>query len=440
MSKIEKYINKRLLVCIISMILILLKMNYFNNIFLIMAIIIMSISIIVDTRENKPIYLFFMLPLIYVMKFSNGQISMYNVLVMIYLMSMIYIYIKESIRIKPFIFLGLLIIITLVNSLTNEQFDIASYIGWILNIIVLYFIIEETKDIEIYRRYSYYFALSMAIVGICGIIFMNHTNIGTYLYNMRRTNTVLTGGKLNYRYCGFDLDPNYFALQSLIAFWSVMVTNKVKSKYDYVLLAALIIVGLSTISKMYIITLVITSIIYFLLNIKNIKRMSIKKTVMTVAIILLIMTISKEYILPVFETRIEKIETVEDLTTGRSEIWKKYIEYISNNIKVVLIGEGIGVPYLNNQASHNTYILLIYRLGIIGTGIFILLVCSIIKTNKKIKICSIYSIPFLVFIITNCALDIFDFDCFIYMLILVLGIYRITEPKKEVEDENKKSI
>lgn len=437
MENTNKIFDKRLLICLISMILVLFKMYYFNNIFLILAVFIICVAIIMDTRENKSLYLLFMLPLIYVMKFENDQISLYNVLTIVYLLSMVGFYIrkKENLKVAPFVALLSIAVLTLINSLISDEINAFSSIGWFLNLIIFYFIMREINNVEIYKKHAYYFAISIAIVGICGIIFMMNTNIGTYLYKMRKTNTILTDGKLNYRYSGFDLDPNYFALQSLIAFWSFFIANKMDDKYNYCLLVILIIIGLATISKMYIITLIVSAIIYLTLNIKQIKKFSINKLLIAIGALIFLMSVSNKYILPVFESRIENIENVEQLTTGRSEIWIKYVKYILNNPKVLLIGNGIGTPYLDGTASHNTYILIVYRLGIIGTIIFISFLYSIIKKHKtKININNF--MPLLVFMIASFALDIFDFDSFIYILVLILSMYKLNERENEVKNEN----
>lgn len=430
--KFNRKLNIQLIICMIALILILSKMYFFNNIFLIIAIFIMSLAIMMDKVENKPIYLFFALPFIYVMKFSNDQISLYNILVIVYLISMIYLYIKEKKKINctPFIFLGLITVLIFINSLISKEFNIFSSVGWILNLIAFYFIIKNIKNEEVYAKYAYFFAISVAIVGISGIIFMNNTNISIYLDNMRRTNTIITDGKVNYRYCGFDLDPNYFAIQTLIAFWSILISN---NKKRYILLIILLTVGLATVSKMYIITLILSTLFYIIVNIKNFKKVSLSLIIGTAIFITVLIIVANKYIMPVFETRFNSVENIYDLTTGRSEKWSNYIKYIMSNTKVLLIGQGMGIEYLDGYASHSTYILTIYRLGVLGTTFLIGFIIYTIK-NMKMKVLTVYSIPLIVFMITNFALDILDFDSFAYLLVLILGIY-VKKSNSEVKNE-----
>lgn len=422
----NKRIDIRLIICIGDLLLILGKMYFLNNIFLVLAIAIMSLAIIIDKEENKPLYLFFSLPLIYVMKFSNNQISLYTILCILYFLSMIYKYIKEGkkIDLATFVFLGAIAMLISINAVFSKNFNVYSSASWFLNLVIFYFIMKNIKNSEVYEKYVFYFAISIAIVGVCGIIFMNNTNISIYLDNMRRTNTVIANGELNYRYSGFDLDPNYFALQSLIAFWCLLISNKIKNKYNYILLLILLAVGISTISKMYIITLIISVVIYIIFNAYNLVKISIGKIILVILFAIISFVIINKYIIPVYESRFDNVKNIDDLTTGRSDIWKEYINQISNNLKILFIGEGIGNGYLYGHASHSTYILIVYRLGIVGSILFIGFILTIMK-NIKINIWSIYNIPLLVLMITNFALDIFDFDSFPYLLVLILGVYCI---------------
>lgn len=432
-------IDKRLIVCIISLVLVVLKMYFLNNVFLILAVFIMSIAIIIDSKENKPLYLFFMLPLIYVMKFSNDQISLYNVLCIAYFLSMLYVYIikKEEFQSSTIILLALLMLLVIVNYFISDKVNLFSSVGWILNLIIFCFVMKEINSVDTYKKYASYFAISISIVGICGIVFMNYTNIGIYLNEMRRTNTVIANKTLVYRYSGFDLDPNYFSLQATIALCSILVLNKLINKHNYFLLAVLLIVGLTTISKMYIITLAFICIYYIICNIKNVKKLFTNKKIIIIGIIgVVLVGILSKYIIPVFGSRFNNITSINDLTTGREKIWITYGEYILNNPKVLLIGNGLGVGYINGQASHCTYLLIIYRLGILGTSIFVLFLYSLIGKNK-IKIFSNYSIPLIALMIMNFVLDIFDFDSFSYLLVLILGVYKLDKKSSEVIDENK---
>ena len=176
--RINKKIDIRLIICFSALLLILAKMYFLNNVFLLIAITIFSLAIIIDKEENKPLYLFFSLPLIYVMKFTNEQISLHTILSILYFLSMVYIYIKNRRKIdtSSFVLLGGIIALILINALFNKNFNIYSSISWILNLVIFYFIIKNTNQTKTYGKYIFFFAISIAIIGVCGIIFMNNNS------------------------------------------------------------------------------------------------------------------------------------------------------------------------------------------------------------------------------------------------------------------------
>ena len=65
--------------------------------------------------------------------------------------------------------------------------------------------------------------------------------------------------------------------------------------------------------------------------------------------------------------RLQGANNLAELTTGRSKIWQDYLENFFEEPIYVLIGRGVNARLIKGKGSHNTYIELIYYLGIIGT-------------------------------------------------------------------------
>lgn len=438
----KRFLDKRILICAIGTILILLKMYFENNFFLLLNLVVISSAIILEKKEYKPIYLFFMLPYIYILKFSNDSTSMFNVFSLIYILDMVVYKLRnnEKVDILSIVLFFMLTGIILTDSIMSSKFDFLETTGWLINLIILYFILKENDDSFIWNKYIFSFSMGILITGIVGIMFIGDGNpIGKYLSNMRRTNTVIANGELNYRYCGFDLDPNYYALQVLIAFWGMFISDKVISKHHYTLNATLILIGLMTVSKMYIFTLILSGAIYMVYSFKTfklIKKIKISNVIFIVALIISLVVLINKYVLPSFKARMEIITNIDDLTTGRSTAWNTYLNYIFSNTKTMIIGDGVGTAYLNGQAPHSTYILVIYRLGILGTIIFLAFLFSVFGKMKN-RIFNIQIIPLIVLLATNFALDVLDFDTFPYVMAIVIMVYKLelSEGEKNEAEE-----
>ena len=92
---------------------------------------------------------------------------------------------------------------------------------------------------------------------------------------------------------------------------------------------------------------------------------------------------SKDYIIAIIErfTRSGFNSRVGNLTTGRAEIWKKYIDkWISSPI-TFLFGNGYTSPKISsNKYEHSIYIAFLNQFGIIGS---IIIIGTLVWTMRK---------------------------------------------------------
>ena len=223
-----------------------------------------------------------------------------------------------------------------------------------------------------------------------------------FIYNIG-SNTILS-------YTGFqriiigNADPNEFSglLLSLLFFqFYVILSSKKITK---------ILVGISYIINIVLIFLtaskagflgVLLSLIlnYFVLDKGK------KKTYILLILILISLFI---FIFPNLITnvlyRFRDSNSLEELTTNRTLFWKNGIEYILHNNFLFGVGyavqaemyiHGINIGYFN--VSHNIFISILVKIGIVGLVIFLIILLSILKYvfNNKIIRDNIYRVPIL---------------------------------------------
>ncbi len=171
------------------------------------------------------------------------------------------------------------------------------------------------------------------------------------------------------RYSGLSFDPNFFALTDCILISILLLCEK---KIDFrkgLSVIFLIVIGLFTYSKSYIIMLAVILLAYIFMKSKNpFKNISI--VVLVFAFLLVLERAFDLNVLSLIEARFTTVEGAEALTTGRVHLWKEYVEYIVNNGWCLLFGEGFNTLSLS-KAAHNTYIDFVYRFGTIGTLLWI---------------------------------------------------------------------
>lgn len=92
-----------------------------------------------------------------------------------------------------------------------------------------------------------------------------------------------------------------------------------------------------------------------------------------------------------FNTTLDRItrsdKTLVGMTSNRSTLWENYLSFLTNNIGKLIIGNSVGIYYLDGLATHNTYLDLPYQLGILGTILFGYIMHSayvtIVQPHKK---------------------------------------------------------
>ena len=121
-------------------------------------------------------------------------------------------------------------------------------------------------------------------------------------------------------------------------------------------------------------------------------------------------------------SRIDDASDVNSLTTGRSNIWLSYCEFFLDNPFSTLFGGGFGAPLWQSHGAHNTYIDLIYYLGIIGTVLLALMFNALIKIRKgpsKFNLLN-YSVWISVATMYFFLSELFYFDWAFHILIAIL--------------------
>lgn len=181
---------------------------------------------------------------------------------------------------------------------------------------------------------------------------------------------------LTLRLSGFLGDPNYCAvlIVLVLSLLCVLYYYKAIGAEFWVYAAFLVPLGFFTYSKSYFLCIVLLAamLIIFVLFPKHKVWAFIALAGAGVAVYLAI------------NGKIEVINMVlsrfnqKDITTGRTKLNQLYLQYIYENLKVMLWGDGISADRFLGAGNnvHCLYIELIYKLGIIGT----LLYCGTLAT------------------------------------------------------------
>ena len=133
--------------------------------------------------------------------------------------------------------------------------------------------------------------------------------------------------------------------------------------------------------------------------------------------------------------------SLDSFTTGRTAIWRDYNAYFSKDTLDLIFGSGISTLPLHGHAAHNTYIDVLYYLGIVPGAIFTyLIVRYFVHKNVKIKR-SIINFSGIIVIATMYTFlsSLFDIDLGTNLIVaIILFNTRINDP--EIDSSTNKEI
>ena len=212
----------------------------------------------------------------------------------------------------------------------------------------------------------------------------------------------------------------------------ININNKKAKIIDYAMIAFCIFIGLLTVSRTFLLCLVISFLLYILLQQTSVTKKIATITGITFAICILLLAVVKFFpeIIENYTLRFGE----EDVTGGRSYLFEIYNELVFSSPDRLLFG--IGIQNIAEKASiimgtvimvpHNGYQQLVVAWGIPGLILMVLFVYQIIKkannTNPNPRL--IYYLPFLILLINILAGQFVTVSCKMLSLILIYEILR----------------
>ena len=245
----------------------------------------------------------------------------------------------------------------------------------------------------------------------------------------------LNEGEYAIRFAGLQGNPNYYTLDItiLLAALIVMVYGKVAPRFYAIYLVVLSIFGLMSVSKSFLVCWVLLLIIWFLLSM----RQGVGKVFKFLMIFLIGGAVVYYFAYDAISSYLFRFAedsggTLGDITTGRTDIWKVYIDEILNDFKILLFGNGLNTVGMRGKGTHNTFLESIFSLGIFGTTLFLI---SLKTCMGKIITKYIMWVPIIMLLFRMFAIGILTYDSiWLYFGLIVILSNQVKE--KNVNEEN----
>lgn len=189
------------------------------------------------------------------------------------------------------------------------------------------------------------------------------------------------------RFSGIFYDSNFYAIGALMVlfvllFRTISKTNQNFKNVILTLLFALLVffLGATTFSKSFIISGLLLLGLFFVQGAKGAGIKTIIGGVFLAGIVAMFLSSEISALFDIYSYRFEDTTDMNSLTTNRTDIWKMYMEDMSNiSISQFLIGHGVGPHRL--PAAHNTYLEMFYNFGLFG---FLSEIALVIASAKNV--------------------------------------------------------
>lgn len=351
---------------------ILILLGTYHVIFSMAAFGVSIVYLLRHNNNDALIMMFFLLSLAPIFKLDPAGSSLFTYLE---LGLLVFLYLRrKSISVTELLRLLLFAFYILGVQLLCDKVDFTNSIKMIVNIAML-FLISHMSSVNMKKLF-----LSYVAGVLCGSFFRL---LDSQLFNIsqytKQNEIGFGGGIVITRFSGLYPDPNYYAITIIISLCLIVflyTQNKLTLRTTVILTVPFFIFAGMTGSKSALIMLIIPISEMFLACWKN-KNYGVL-ILFSVMLSLLVAGIIFGKI-DLFNTTLDRFNidssNVDDLTTGRTALWRDYLSYFNENWHKVILGSSIATKtietYLGEVAPHNTYIDLILQLGIIGSILFL---------------------------------------------------------------------
>lgn len=288
--------------------------------------------------------------------------------------------------------------------------DINRMLGYILTVWMLIYLIYENIDKE---NIDYTKCIQLYIGGtfvLCTLFFVNAISVvGTNISALLATGARF-GSTRSTTFSGMSVGINANGL----AYYSVLCVAFCLSQYKafqqsnkkclfiFALMTIIsALVGMLTISRTWIITLVLTVLLFVFSSLNQPKKFL--KYTMTIVILILIGFVlfsDNTIIIDSFQTRLFRADMVTG--NGRTEIFLEYFNIFKSNIKYLIFGTGV-TDYIDVtgmwQSMHNGLQQIIVCLGIPGGIVFLITLIIPLRGNAMTRQGIIYWIPWIILVV-----------------------------------------
>lgn len=370
---------------VISAVLALLILfGTYRNVFSVAALLLMGLMLVFFDDEANLLQIFFVVPMASIFKLSPGVQSFFTIVLLFYV-------VLHLVLPKRATFVVILFsIYILVGQIFLGQFNFFRTVKLICSLLFLSSVLYKNDKISNKELFLSYI-IGNIVSSLFGFMDSNLFKIEQYIGT-----TELGGGFAEdlFRFTGLYPDPNYYSVCITVSMCLVLILwhkKEINTFFSVLMVAPMIYFLIITYSK----SAVIMILVFFaFLTYSFALQKKYSPIVAIIIVIIAVVVLAMSGRIPLLETVIARFSEstegdevdINSLTTGRTDIWLMYINYLIHNIKTALFGDGISAGYYNQMAAHNTYIDILRHLGVVGGSLLFVSLKMILADSFSVRI------------------------------------------------------
>ncbi|QTE74995.1 hypothetical protein JS518_03655 [Clostridiales bacterium FE2010] len=405
----QQKVQKGILIC--GLLFALIVCRGINQVFVYIFAVVATLIFLLINVEECVLYFVFLAPFSIVLKTNIDGMTFYNILLLLVLLRVL---VSVGNIEKGFMMLLLCFLTYCFVFSGASQITTTITIGaWLL----LVYCIKKTKINGELMIWSYCSGLCLS----CLVAkFRDSLPLIKQFLSIDIGQLKLSESSYAERFSGLQPNPNYLSLDITMAICCIIVLillRKAKAT-DWVLLISLFVFGLMTISQSFIVGIIPLMILWILFSSKQGIGRSIKISIAVLCILAFLYLFARDYIsLFLFRFEQKQGKSLARVTTGRSDIWIEYVQAIVSSPKILFVGNGLNTLVESGNGAHNTYLELIFSLGICGSLLYLILILFALKGIYRV---SMLKIPIIVLLIRLFAITMTTWDnIWIYFIMFI---------------------
>lgn len=264
-----------------------------------------------------------------------------------------------------------LLIVLLNYLILRMQFQITNFLLCFGQLFMLCVLLPK-QDVDSAERIVKAFCISLLVTSVYALLFRNASQI----VSLRGQESPAYWGSPFMRFQGLFEDPNYYmslltvGLALLIKLKNV---GRVGNWFFAIAGVAFSLCGLLTYSKTFFLMLILLAAVYVVWQFWDRKFARGAALIFAGIAVVFVLLVADFSPFRVVLTRLLSATNLDELTTGRNEVFDAYLNAITENVGYALFGRGMAEQGLFKD-PHNLYLELVYYIGVVGliiTGCFI---------------------------------------------------------------------